>query len=65
MYNVLSHEIVQVHLPPHWGLVLKERICSPREHILSFKSNPKTLNDTVSTIKVKNKQDFLLICQTV
>ena len=27
--------------PPHWGLLLKERICSPREQILSFKNNPQ------------------------
>ena len=34
--DVLSHEIV-----PHWGLLLKERICSLGEQILSFKSNPQ------------------------
>ena len=38
---VLSHEIVLTHLPPHWGLLLKERICSIGEQILSFKSNPQ------------------------
>ena len=26
--DVYSHEIVHVHLPPHWGLLFKERICS-------------------------------------
>ena len=26
--DVLSHEIVYAHLPPHWGLLSKERICS-------------------------------------
>ena len=26
--NVHSHEIVLAHLPPHLGLLLKERICS-------------------------------------
>ena len=39
--DVLSHEIVLAHLPPHWGLSLKERICSPGEQILSFKSRPQ------------------------
>ena len=34
--DVLSHEIVKA---PHWGLPLKERICSLGEQILSFKSN--------------------------
>ena len=23
--DVLSHEMVKAHLPPHWGLLLKER----------------------------------------
>ena len=32
---------VHSHLPPHWGLLLKERICSLGEQILSFKSNPQ------------------------
>ena len=41
--DVLSHEIVKAHLPPHWGLLLKERICSLGEQILSFKSNPQNL----------------------
>ena len=36
--DVHSHEIVYVHLPTHWGLLLKERNCSPGEQILSFKS---------------------------
>ena len=27
--DVLSHGIVQAHLSPHWGPLLKERICSP------------------------------------
>ena len=39
--DVLSHEIVLAHLPPHWGLSLKERICFPGEQILSFKSRPQ------------------------
>ena len=26
--DVHSHEIIEAHLPPHWGLLLKERICS-------------------------------------
>ena len=39
--DVHSHEIVEAHLPPHWELLLKERICSPKEQILSFKSNPQ------------------------
>ena len=39
--DVLSHEIVLAHLPPQWGLLKKERICSLWEQILSFKSNPK------------------------
>ena len=34
-------EMVYAHLPPHWGLLLKERIRSHREQILSFKSTPK------------------------
>ena len=33
--DVHSHEIVQAHLPPHWGLLLKKRICSLREQTLS------------------------------
>ena len=37
--HVLSHEIVEAHLPPHRGLLLKERICSHGEQILSIKSN--------------------------
>ena len=41
-----------------------ERICSLGEQILSFKSNPQILSDTVSTIKLKNKIDFF-ICQRV
>ena len=28
-----------------WGLLLKERICSPREQILSFKSSPNEEGD--------------------
>ena len=39
--DVLSHKIVEAHLPPHWGLLLKERICSLGEQILSLKSNPQ------------------------
>ena len=39
--DVLSHEIVWAHLPPHRGLLIKERICSHGEQILSFKSNPQ------------------------
>ena len=39
--NVHSHEIVYAHLPLHWGLLLKERLCSLGEQILSFKSNPQ------------------------
>ena len=39
--DVHPHEIVQAHLPPHWGLLLKERICSLGEQILSFMSNPQ------------------------
>ena len=39
--DVHSHEIVKAHLPSHWGLLLKERICSLGEQILSFKSNPQ------------------------
>ena len=37
--DVHSHEIVSAHLPPFWGLLLKERICSLEEQIVSFKSN--------------------------
>ena len=37
--DVLSHEKVQAHLPPHWGL--KERICSLGEQIFPFKGNPQ------------------------
>ena len=39
--DVLSHEIVLAHLPLHWGLLLKEIICSLGEQILSFKSSPQ------------------------
>ena len=39
--DVHSHEIVQVYSPPHWGLLLKERICSLGEQILSYKNNPQ------------------------
>ena len=56
--DVLSHEIVKAHLPPHWGLLLKERICSLGEQILTFKSNSQILSDTASTIKLKNKNNF-------
>ena len=31
--DVHSHEMVLAHLPPHWGLLLKERICSLGEQI--------------------------------
>ena len=41
--DVLSHEIVKAHLSPHLGLLLKEKICSLGEQILSFKSNPQIL----------------------
>ena len=41
--DVLSHEIVFAHLPPYWGLPIKERICSLGEQILSSKSNPPNL----------------------
>ena len=34
-----SYEIVKAHLPPNWGLLLKKKICSLGEQILSFKSN--------------------------
>ena len=39
--DVLSHEIVWTNLLPHRGLLIKERICSLGEQILSFKSNPQ------------------------
>ena len=39
--DALAHEIVKAYLPPHWGLLLKERICSLGEQILSFQSNPQ------------------------
>ena len=39
--DVHSHETVLAHLPPHLGLLLKKRICSLGEQILSFKSSPK------------------------
>ena len=39
--GVHSHKIVKVHLPPHWGLLLKRRICPLWEQILYFKSNPQ------------------------
>ena len=39
--DVLCHEMVKAHLPPHWGLLLKKRICSCGEQILSFKSKPQ------------------------
>ena len=31
-----------------WGLLLKERICSPREQMLFFKSNPNADGDGLS-----------------
>ena len=34
-----SHEKVEAHLPPHWWLLLKKRICSYGEQILCCKSN--------------------------
>ena len=37
--DVLSLDIVKVHLLPHWVLVLEERMCSLGEQILSSKSN--------------------------
>ena len=33
----------------------------PTEQILSFKSNPQLGSDTVTTIKVKNTNDFLSV----
>ena len=48
----------------HRKLLLKERICSLEEQILSFKSNPQIWSDTISPIKVKNKNVFF-ICQSV
>ena len=39
--DVHSHQIVSAHLPPHLGLLLKERICSFGEQILSFENNPQ------------------------
>ena len=45
--------------PSSLGATLKERICSHVEQILSFKSNPQIWSDTVSTIKLKNKNDFV------
>ena len=35
----LSHETI--HLPPRWGLLLKERICSLGEQIRFFKGYPQ------------------------
>ena len=35
------------------GLLLKERICSIGEQILSFISNPQIISDTVSNIKAE------------
>ena len=45
---------------PIGGLLLKERICSLGEQILTFKSNSQFLSDTASTIKLKNKNDFFM-----
>ena len=39
--DVLSHEIVKACHPPHWGLLLEERICSLGEQNHSLKSNPR------------------------
>ena len=39
--DLLSYEIVLPHLPPHWGLLLEERIGFLGEQILFFKSNPQ------------------------
>ena len=39
--GVLSHEIVFARLPPHWGLLLKKKICSLGEQSLSLNSNPR------------------------
>ena len=50
--------------PSALGLLLKERICSLGEQILSFESNPQIWSDTDNTIKVKNKNDFLS-CQRI
>ena len=49
--------------PPSSSLrgTLKGKNLLPWEQILSFKSNPQILSDTVSTIKVKNKNDFLYV----
>ena len=51
------------NLPLHWGLLLKERICSLGEQILSFKSNPQIRSDTVNTFKAKNKNDFFYLSE--
>ena len=50
----------KIYFLMRWGLLLKERICSHGEQILSFNSNPQIRSDTVSTIKLKNKNDFVL-----
>ena len=47
--------------PSSLGLLLKERICSLGEQILSIKSNPDIWSDTVSTIKLKRENDFLSV----
>ena len=45
--------------PSALGATLKERICSFGEQIFSFKSNLQIWSDTVNTIKVSNKKNFL------
>ena len=39
--DVHSHEIVKGHLPPHWGLLLKERICSLGSKFFPLRVAPK------------------------
>lgn len=41
--NIIAHNLKQIYVKqlfPRWGLLLKERICSRGEQILSFKNSP-------------------------
>ena len=49
--------------PSSLEATLKERIYSFGEQIFSFKSDPQIWSDNLSTIKVKNKNDFFYLSE--
>ena len=53
----------RAYLPPHWGLLLKKRICSLGEQILSFKSTPKF--EVIQLAPLKQRIKMFFYCQRV